>query len=505
MFHFWPTKEFILLGQSPLDMMPKELDSSSSFTYLSVFSGGGIGDAGIHFGCKVPILSACELVPVRAEMLRTNFQEAEIYTGSIYDHMSSIVEDTAKKLSGKSPWLVVLSPPCQGMSTNGAGKLMKSIRQNKQFPSDERNQLIIPGVELIQDISPNWFILENVPTMENTIIKNPDGEPENIIEFIERTLDKYIIKKKRINFLDLGVPHHRTRLITIGIQKHLFDKFGFNENTDFFPAQTHFPKSSDGIGVNPSHINLEDVIKDLPFLDAISKLSDDTVKYHTIPKWNANHYKWMEPTPAGHSAFENSECLTCNINIYDLEKTEFSNLGHDDLDELVDCPVCRMPLPRPQTEFIGWECIKCKHKNRERVDVCPCGYTYRGKKMSKQRRLISGFKTSYRRLKWDRPASTITMNSGTISSDMKGHPEEHRVLSVKEILILSSMHSKIGENAFPWEKYEFKSTSKSGDSNDVSMGVIREVIGESIPPLAAHKIVSRLIELDIRTLPNSNE
>ena len=97
------------------------------------------------------------------------------------------------------------------------------------------------------------------------------------------------------------------------------------------------------------------------------------------------------------------------------------------------------------------------------------------------------------------------MNSGTISSDMKGHPEEHRVLSVKEILILSSMHSKIGENAFPWEKYEFKSTSKSGDSNDVSMGVIREVIGESIPPLAAHKIVSRLIELDIRTLPNSNE
>ncbi len=42
-------------------------------------------------------------------------------------------------------------------------------------------------------------------------------------------------------------------------------------------------------------------------------------------------------------------------------------------------------------------------------------------KAGEQRRLIRGFKTSYRRLNWDKPASTITMNSGVISSDMKGH------------------------------------------------------------------------------------
>ena len=39
--------------------------------------------------------------------------------------------------------------------------------------------------------------------------------------------------------------------------------------------------------------------------------------------------------------------------------------------------------------------------------------------MNGQSRLIKGFKTSYRRMQWDKPASTLTMNSGVISSDTR--------------------------------------------------------------------------------------
>ena len=97
-------------------------------------------------------------------------------------------------------------------------------------------------------------------------------------------------------------------------------------------------------------------------------------------------------------------------------------------------------------------------------------------KVGEIRRLIKGFRTSYRRLKWDAPGSTLTMNSGVISSDMKGHPDQNRVLSLKEIRILATIDNRPGVE-YPWNhKYEFP--------NPINPRLVRQVIGESIPPLA---------------------
>ena len=116
-------------------------------------------------------------------------------------------------------------------------------------------------------------------------------------------------------------------------------------------------------------------------------------------------------------------------------------------------------------------------------------------------RLIRGFKTSYRRLKWDSPASTITQNSGVISSDMKGHPEQNRVLSVREILLLSTLQEHPGTE-YPWDgHYQF--TSKREDNSEFYDGeftpkLVRQVIGESIPPLAMARIVRHIMKVDGR-------
>ena len=94
------------------------------------------------------------------------------------------------------------------------------------------------------------------------------------------------------------------------------------------------------------------------------------------------------------------------------------------------------------------------------------------------------------------------MNSGVISSDMKGHPEQNRVLSVREILMLSSLESHPAES-YPWDgNYEFKSKKANEGwfhGGELSPKLVREVIGESIPPLAMSKIVNRLRFLDPRT------
>jgi DNA (cytosine-5)-methyltransferase 1 len=467
------------------------LDSDSRFGYVSLFSGGGIGDAGIHWGSGVPLISACEYVSERADMLRHNYPEAKIFPRSIELEKENIEAHAHKILGGKNPWLVVLSPPCQGMSTNGAGKLWKKIQQNKSFPSDERNQLILPGIEVLQSLTPDWFILENVPNMKNTIIKNFVGEPENICEFIKNSLPDYTITQDSINFLDYGVPHNRSRLITIGVRNELYKSLDFNAKTEFFPPQTH------GKHLSKKHVNLEDAIGSLPKLDAKTKLTDEKVPYHTVPKWNDEHYRWMDATPPGKSAFDNEECKNCGTSIYEMSDDEIGEISNADLDSAIDCPKCKSPLPRPQTTFLGWLCVKCNSKNRSSALKCGCGHNYRGKKMTTQRRLIRGFKTSYRRLSWKAPASTITMNSGTISSDMKGHPKQNRVLSVKEILILSTMHSIPGHHKYPWERYEFKTKNASG-SKEVSLGTIRDVIGESIPPLATKLLVDHLKKIDSR-------
>ena len=130
----------------------------------------------------------------------------------------------------------------------------------------------------------------------------------------------------------------------------------------------------------------------------------------------------------------------------------------------VSCGACGVSLPRPQK----------KGKDGEV-------------------RLIRGFKTSYRRLKWDSPASTITQNSGVVSSDMKGHPEQNRVLSVREILLLSTLQGHPGAE-YPWGgRYRFTS-----DDSEFAPKLVRRVIGESIPPLAMAKIVSHLLKIDGR-------
>ena len=91
------------------------------------------------------------------------------------------------------------------------------------------------------------------------------------------------------------------------------------------------------------------------------------------------------------------------------------------------------------------------------------------------------------------------MNSGVISSDLKGHPEQNRVLSIREILLLSTLQHANWKKTYSFEGINY-GRMKAGET--FSKKLVREVIGESIPPLAMLRIVERLLELDDRLLAN---
>jgi DNA (cytosine-5)-methyltransferase 1 len=255
-----------------------------------------------------------------------------------------------------------------------------------------------------------------------------------------------------LDFSSYGVPHHRERLITIGsripkiVQQCPTRKKIFEKNL----SHLH-PFPSHGKEVGTPLVNLRDVIGRLPPLDARDRLIDAVDSYHSVPCWNKNQYFWMKHTLEGQSAFDNLTCIFC---------------AHKNIDyELVNCQKCGEFLPRPSMLDKG------------------------------QMRLVKGFKTSYKRMSWDIPANTLTMNSGVISSDVKGHPAQNRVLSLREIMLLSTLDHPNWKKSFQFEGINY-GRMKEGEL--FSGKLVREVIGESIPPLAMQCIVGHLLKLDNR-------
>ena len=96
---------------------------------------------------------------------------------------------------------------------------------------------------------------------------------------------------------------------------------------------------------------------------------------------------------------------------------------------------------------------------------------------------IKGYSTTYKRIEWDKPAPTITMANGSISSQNNVHPgrlkedgtySDSRVLTLKELFILSGLPED-------WSFPEF-----------VSDNFIRKMIGEGVPPLLVMKLIEVL-------------
>ncbi|WP_031542686.1 DNA cytosine methyltransferase [Mesoplasma photuris] len=96
---------------------------------------------------------------------------------------------------------------------------------------------------------------------------------------------------------------------------------------------------------------------------------------------------------------------------------------------------------------------------------------------------IKGYTTTYKRMEWDKPAPTITMASGSISSQNNVHPgrqlkngeySDARVLTILELFRLTGLPDDW--NVPIW----------------ASDNLIRQVIGESFPPLFAYAMLERI-------------
>lgn len=150
---------------------------------------------------------------------------------NIYDFTNDEIKEFGLKNSIKG---IIGGPPCQGFS-------MVGTRNEK----DDRNTLYLQYVRFVENIMPEFFILENVKGL--LTLKGGHFKEDILKRFSELG---YNVNFKVLKASEYGVPQNRERVFFVGLRKDIFGD-----------RQFIFPDKVETI------INTKDAISDLPSLD----------------------------------------------------------------------------------------------------------------------------------------------------------------------------------------------------------------------------------------------
>ncbi|WP_413536704.1 DNA cytosine methyltransferase [Carnobacterium divergens] len=211
---------------------------------IDLFSGAGGTTAGLK-KAGINVRLAVELNKIAAKTYTNNNPEVFLICDNIQNVSSQELKNNIN-MSDEDMLLLVACPPCQGFS---------SIRKNGI--DDERNELIFEYLRCIQDLKPEFLLMENVAGMTRGIGKDIFAKFKNMVS------ENYDIVYDVLNSADYGVPQNRKRLVLHGIRKDVVVKMKKYNKELGLPIKTH---SKIG-GETPKWINA-DVILGLPEIRA---------------------------------------------------------------------------------------------------------------------------------------------------------------------------------------------------------------------------------------------
>jgi DNA (cytosine-5)-methyltransferase 1 len=429
---------------------------------VSLFSGSGIGNVGLCVA-GITFVVANELLEDRAALLALNLPEAEVIPGDIWEKLDQIIERTGARLQKEKVselFLLLATPPCQGMSANGLGKLLNNARKGLRPKLDPRNRLIIPALKFAQVHRPRWVVFENVVQMKNTLIEDEDRQLTKIVDLIPRYLgDEYVGRYYEVEFADYGLPQRRQRLITVYTRDNEAIE-SYRNNVELIPEPTHDSKGR--LGRHP-WVTVRKALTEFPPLDGKGpeSASDLVMPFHRVPVLDPKKYEWISHTSEGCSAFDN-QCVNPKCR-FQNNPTHGAVRGKDGINRAKQstplyCVKCGTLLPRPYVA-----------------------------ESNGKLRIMSGYTSAYKRMPWDMPASTLTRNLSYPSSDHTLHPSENRVLSIAEALKLQS----ISNYEYKWGPVRVRGKQYVV----VPDTLITDCIGESVPPIFTELLGRHLLQV----------
>lgn len=409
---------------------------------ISLFSSSGVGELGLKRS-GIEVLAANEILADRCALYASNHPRTTMFQGDIWKVGPDIVRHV-RQVAGPDLFLAYATPPCQGMSTNGYGKLKAEVAAGNRPAEDARNRLIIPAMDVIAALRPHWVLLENVPGMRDTSIRTEHGHA-NILEYVAGRLGPdYAGGAEVLSCSHYGIAQLRRRLIAIFTREPRAKEYYAACGGTFFPSTERTTPPT-----------LRSAIGHCPPLDAVrgKEAAPDFHPMHRVGVMKPDKYWWVSCTPEGETAY-NNQCANSDCRFDGNERHVDSiedGTWRSSKSTPIVCAKCGSLLPRPT--FIDAK--------------------------TGLRRLIRGFHSAYRRMEWDKPARTLTRNYPFEASDNKVHPSQNRVLSTYEALVLQT----IADYDYHWFV----------DGKPANQSLIARTIGESVPPRLIEFIARKIV------------
>jgi DNA (cytosine-5)-methyltransferase 1 len=188
--------------------------SNKKLTFIEVCAGaGGLSKGFIDCGFEALLLNDTDKNCIKT--LKLNHPDVNIIMGSMVDL-------NLEKYKDKKIDVLMGGVPCQSFSQAGKREGIK----------DDRGKLILHFIKMINILSPNVFIIENV----HGLVTHDNGNTLQMVINEINKIGKYIINYKVLNANDYSVPQNRKRLIIVGINSSLNKIFNFPSPHKYKPV-----------------------------------------------------------------------------------------------------------------------------------------------------------------------------------------------------------------------------------------------------------------------------
>ncbi|PUD66084.1 DNA cytosine methyltransferase [Helicobacter pylori] len=412
---------------------------NQTLTYISLFSGAGVGCYGLleeGFEC----IATNEILEKRLNIQRINrkckldesYISGDIKKPETKEKILKQIGFYSKKFGNDRVDLVIATPPCQGMSVANHKKKNDEIK---------RNSLVIESIDLIKQIKPRFFILENVPSFYKTGCIDKNDNLLEIGSMIEQNLSgDYMLYDEVINFKNFGANSSRTRTLVIGVCKEFKD---FTSALEFFPDFKQEKTLKEVIGS----------LKPLTWGEY-----DSTDFYHSFRTYPKHMQEWIKDLKEGQSAFENVQDAISDLAYLCSNEGAFES---DYLNPIQSNYQALMRKDSPKlynhqaTNHSQAALEKLKLINKEQGKEC----------LPKNLHGKQQFKSTWGRLNWNKISPTIDTRFDTPSNGTNSHPKLHRSITPREAARIQSFS----------DNYIFYGNKTS----------VCKQIGNAVPPLLA--------------------
>ena len=174
----------------------------NEFLILDLFCCAGGFSYGMHRNPHFKTVVALDFNDKAANTFKMNMPDADVITGDITD--ADTKNTIIKKSIDKKVNMIIGGPPCQGFSMKG-----KKLGLN-----DPRNYLFLEYLRIVETISPEVFIIENVKSLLSTA---GGWFKDEILSYVRKL--GYEVDYGILNAKNFGVPQGRERAIFICSKK----------------------------------------------------------------------------------------------------------------------------------------------------------------------------------------------------------------------------------------------------------------------------------------------